>query len=71
MTIKIDEDKVIEHFAVSVTVGVTAAASYVPGSTETGAALGSVVLGAGTLVGAALRFITGVIVYELFKAHEG
>ncbi|WP_048810999.1 hypothetical protein [Thermococcus gammatolerans] len=70
VTITINHDRVIEHIAIPVTIGITTtiAATYILESTEAGAALGSVVPGAGTLVGAALGFIAGVIAYEYLDA---
>ena len=65
--IEINKQKVIEHFAVSVSVGVTAGAvtAYILECTETGAAIGSAVPGGGTLVGATVGFIFGVVTYKI------
>ena len=65
--IEINKQKVIEHFAVSVSVGVTAGAvtAYILECTETGAAIGSAVPGGGTLVGAVVGFIFGVVTYKI------
>ena len=65
--IEINKQKVMEHLAVSVSVGVTAGAvtAYILECTETGAAIGSAVPGGGTLVGATVGFIFGVVTYKI------
>ncbi|MDK2913242.1 MAG: hypothetical protein PWQ79_157 [Thermococcaceae archaeon] len=60
VTIRVDSDKVIEHLVISMAVGFGAgvATAYILKCTKIGATIGSAVPGGGTLIGAAVGFIT-------------